>query len=76
MINVKEINKKEAKCINFDSGVRRRLEDRAKSEGIPVRKLVNEIIKKTVMSDSEFYREMAKMHCAMMNHYRVLGGGK
>jgi len=70
------IDGKAAKCINFDIIVLKRLEERANAEGMTVSKLVNEIIKKAVMDDSEFYTYMSKMHCAMMNHYRTLGGGK
>ena len=67
---------KKAKTINFDSIVLKRLEEIAKKEGITTSKFVNEIVKRAVMDDNEFYGEMAKIHCALMNHYRTLGGGK
>ena len=68
--------RKKAKTINFDSIVLERLEDRAKTEGTTTSKLVNEIIRRTIMEDSEFYDQMARIHCAMMNHYQTLGGKK
>ncbi len=75
-MKINEIDTKKPKTINFDSVVLRRLEDRAVTENMTVSKLANEIIKRFVMNDSEFYREMSKMHCAKMNHYQILGGRK
>lgn len=69
-------NEKAPKTINFDYIVLRRLEDRARAEGITVSKLANEIIRRSVMDDNEFYLYMSKIHAAMMRHYQVLGGMK
>jgi len=69
------INQKKPKCINFNALVLRKIEERAKSEGTQVSKMVNEVMRKVVMDDKEFYIMMAKSKCAEMHHYKALADG-
>jgi ribosomal protein L20 len=63
------------KCINFDWVILSRIEECCNKEGISVSKFVNEVLKRVVMSDSSFYKEMAKHHNAQFYHYKILSEG-
>ena len=51
------------------------VKDRAKEENLTVSKLVNLILRKIVVNDTEFYSSLAKHHNAMMYHYKSLAEG-
>ena len=56
------MGEKAAKTINFDKIVLERLEEKAKRENTKVSFIVNSIMRNIVMNDSEYYRELAKIH--------------
>lgn len=63
---------KTVKSINFDDDVLQQLEIRCKIEKMDVSAFVNEVIKRAVMSEFEFYRQKAKYHNAEFQKYRML----
>lgn len=67
-------NSTAAKTVTFDWLVLEALEMRSRDEKIPVSRLVNEIVKRAVMTNEGFYREMARWHNAQMYHYKSLAG--
>lgn len=53
---------KENTSINFDAAVIEELRNRAKESGYSVSTIVNEIVRRQIKGDEEFYSELAKMH--------------
>jgi len=68
-------NDKSPKCINFDWMVLSKIEERCSKENISVSKFVNEVLKRIVMDEKDFYREMAKFYNAQFYHYKSLADG-
>ena len=61
---------KTVKSINFDKIVLEKLEMHCKKAKFSVSEFVNHHIKKCIMTDSEFAKEMAKHHCAEMHRWQ------
>jgi len=63
---------KSTKTINFDNIVLKKLEDKAKRQGISVSTLTNFICKQVVLDDIEFYRELSKFHYLKFQEYQIM----
>lgn len=63
---------KAAKTISFDRIVLEKLEARALNEGTTVSHFVNATIRRIVLSDAGFYREMMREHWKEFQHYKYL----
>jgi hypothetical protein len=63
---------KEVTSVNFDIEVKKALELKCRKEGINLSTFVNAVIRKTVMSEYEYYRQMTKMYASEMHKYRTL----
>ena len=68
----KTIYEKAAKSINFDIPVLRKLEERSRTEGTTVSKFVNTVIRRIVMNDADYYKELAKQHAIQLAKYNHL----
>jgi len=68
----KNSNEKAAKCISFDKPVLLKLEEIAKKENTDVSKIVNKIIRETVMIDAIYFREMKKYHYLKMQEFQYM----
>ena len=56
---VRPKNYKKNKTLSFDEEVLKALEERCKRQGIEVSTFVNLLVKKTCMSEYEYYRQLA-----------------
>ena len=60
------------KSINFEKEVLEGLESYCNKERMQVSTFVNAVIKKIVVSEFEFYRQMTKHHASEMHKYKTL----
>lgn len=60
------------KTISFDPEVLQALERRCKSDGINVSTFVNNYIRRVVMSEYEFYRQLTKNSAIELAKYQTL----
>lgn len=60
------------KSISFQNYVLEALENRCKQEKIQVSTFVNNVIRKIVISEFQFYRQMTKQHASEMYKYQKL----
>jgi len=67
-----KIYTKAAKTISFTKIVLIKLEQRAKTENRSVSDLVDMICRRVVMTDPDFFREMAKHHLLEFNRYQYM----
>ena len=67
-----KIYKKACKSISFTKIVLQKLEDRAKKERTSVSCLVDMICRRAVMTDPEFFSEMAKHHLLEFQRYKYM----
>jgi hypothetical protein len=63
---------KKVKSINFDIEVLEALEIKCRKERTDVSAFVNSVIKKCVISEYEYYRQLTKLHASEMHKYKTL----
>ena len=63
---------KAGKTINFDKIVLEQLEARARRESTSVSNLVNALVRRVVMNDVEFFRELSKQHYLKFQEYQFM----
>jgi hypothetical protein len=67
----KKTNSK-VKSINFDNDVLKELEIFCKRNNTNASAFVNYLVRNTVFNEEEYYRNLAKFHCAEMNKYQYM----
>ena len=63
---------KTVKSINFEDEVLKALEIHCKRNNVPLSAFVNTLIRRVVMSEYEFYRQMSKNTASELAKYRTL----
>lgn len=63
---------KETKSINFEKIVLEEIELKCKKEKIGISTFINKIMKKVVLSEYEFYRQLMKDSAADLHKYKTL----
>ena len=63
---------KTVKSINFENIVLDQLESKCKKNGMNISTFVNSVIRKIVMSEREYYRQLTKHHASKMHEYKTL----
>lgn len=71
MADVEIASNKAGKTITFDRNVLNALEIRSKKNNTTVSKLVNSLCRRTVLSDSRYYDDLAKYHARRMHEAQV-----
>ena len=63
---------KEYATITFDRAVFEKLKEKAQKENSSISHLVNFVCKNTFLKDSEYFKHLAKYHCAEFHKYKYL----